>query len=47
MRPFAPPYKFKATDARTLEETFSLSGGEQSEGEIINSMGLLGFEIII
>lgn len=47
MRPFAPPYKFKATDARTLEETFSLSGGEQSEGEIINSMGLFGFEIII
>jgi hypothetical protein len=47
MRPFAPPYKFKATDARTLEETFSLSSGEQSEGEIINSMGLFGFEMLI
>ena len=47
MRPFAPPYKFKATDARTLEETFSLSGSEQSEGEIINSMGLFGFEMLI
>ncbi len=47
MRPFAPPYRFKAIDARTLEETFSLSGGEQSEGEIMTSLGLFGFEMII
>lgn len=47
MRPFAPPYKFKATDARTLEETLSLSGGEQTGGEIMTSLGLFGFEMII
>ncbi|MGC1396981.1 MAG: hypothetical protein WA827_00470 [Candidatus Binatus sp.] len=44
---FAAPQEFKATDPRTLEKMFSLSGGEQSEGEIVTSMGLFGFEMII
>ena len=46
-QPFAAPSEFKATDARTLEKVFSLTGVEQSEGEILNSMGLFGFEFII
>jgi hypothetical protein len=44
---FAAPAEFKATDARTLEKVFSLTGGEQGEGEILNSMGLFGFEMLI
>jgi hypothetical protein len=44
---FAAPSEFKAIDARTLEKMFSLTGGEQGEGEIINSMGLFGFEMLI
>jgi hypothetical protein len=46
--PPLPAYsKFKATDARTLEKTFSLTGGEQSEGEILSALGLFGYEILI
>jgi hypothetical protein len=44
---FAAPQEFKATDARTLEKTFSLIGGEQTEGEILTALGLFGFEILI
>jgi hypothetical protein len=44
---FAAPQEFKATDSRTLEKVFSLTGGEQSEGEILGSLGLFGFEILI
>lgn len=44
---FEVPSEFRASDARTLEKVFSLTGGEQSEGEIINSMGLFGFEMLI
>ena len=47
MGPLASPETFKATDARTLEETFSLSGGEQTEGEILTALALFGYEILI
>ncbi|MGC1190088.1 MAG: hypothetical protein WA861_05840, partial [Candidatus Binatus sp.] len=47
MGPFPSPETFKATDARTLEETFSLSGGEQTEGEILTALALFGYEILI
>lgn len=44
---FASPPGFKAIDSHTLEKTFSLAGGEQSEGEILTALGLFGFEILI
>ena len=46
-QPLADSSEFKAIDARTLEKVSSLKGAEHSEGEIINSMGLFGFEIVI
>ncbi len=45
-QPATARFEFKATDAGTLEKTFSLTG-EQSEGEIMNSIWLFGFEMII
>jgi hypothetical protein len=44
---FAAPSEFKAIDARTLEKIFSLTGGELGEVEIVDSMGLFGFEMLI
>jgi hypothetical protein len=47
MGPFPSPETFKATDTRTLEETFSLTGGEQTEGKILTALGMFGYEILI
>ena len=44
---FAGPAEFKASDARTLEKVFNLGGGEQGEGEVLESLALFGFEILI
>jgi hypothetical protein len=46
-QPATARFEFKAIDPSTLENVFSLAGAEQSPGEIMNSMGLFGFEMLI